>query len=99
MQKFCGNVYRQIAQRPESQRAEPALCHQSCVGGSREKQPVALDEEARPLLGPEDDTEGGVPRTPDFTVAHLKTRLCQPSTVSVAFTTSEMTNVSVSQGY
>lgn len=65
----------------------------------REKQPVALDEEARPLLGPEDDTEGGVPGTPDFTVAHLKTRLCQPSTVSVAFTTSEMTNVSVSQGY
>ncbi|KAK0134234.1 putative histone-lysine N-methyltransferase PRDM6 [Merluccius polli] len=54
-----------------AERPEPVLSHQSC-GGSRAKQPVAVDEEARSLLGPEvagqDDTEGGVSGTPEVTV-------------------------------
>ena len=72
MQRFCGNIYHQIAQRHWNQRPEAACSYQGCIGGGREKQPVALDEEARPLLGSEiasqDDTEGVVFGMPGFTV-------------------------------
>lgn len=50
--RFRGKIYHQTAWRLGNQGPESALSHQSYVGGSRDKQPVAMDEEARPLLGP-----------------------------------------------
>ena len=51
--------------------SEARACTQpsNCLRGSREEQPAALDEEARPLLGSEvadqDDTKRGVSGTPE----------------------------------
>ena len=60
MQRVCGNIYDKVAQRPGSQGPEPAPGHQRAIRDSREKQPVAVDEEEGPLLGPKVNNQGTV---------------------------------------